>query len=72
MRFIHHQQIPFGIGQHLKALFVTAHKVQRADNQLLRFKRVVAVVLCFGIAIVIKQRKAQVEAAQHFDQPLML
>ncbi|XPE56702.1 hypothetical protein ACNKHW_00360 [Shigella flexneri] len=29
-------------------------------------------MLCFGITLVIEQRKTQVEAAQHFHQPLVL
>ncbi len=29
-------------------------------------------MLRFGVAVVVKQRKAQVEAAQHLNKPLML
>ncbi|MND14628.1 hypothetical protein D3C80_48180 [compost metagenome] len=72
VRLIDDHQVPFGIAQVLKALLAAANKIQRADNQLLGFKRVVGIVLRFGIALVVKQREAQVEAAQHFDQPLVL
>ncbi|MNY25492.1 hypothetical protein D3C86_1592780 [compost metagenome] len=43
VRFIHHQQIPLGIGQFFQALLVAAYEVQRADHQLFCFKRVAAV-----------------------------
>ena len=72
MRFIDDQQIPFGVTQMLQALFTATGKVQRADDQLFGFKRVVGVVLRFCITLIIKQGKTQVEATQHFDQPLVL
>ena len=72
MSFIHHQQIPLGVAQMLKALLVAAHKIQRADNQLFSIERVVGFMLGFGVTLVVKQREAQVEAAQHLHQPLVL
>ena len=72
MGFIDNQQIPLGVTQVLQTLFITTGKVQRADDQLFGFKRVVGVVLRFCITLIIKQRKTQVETAQHFDQPLVL
>ena len=63
VRFIDHHQIPLGITQVFEALFATAHEVQRADHQLFGFEWVIGIVLGFGVALVIKQRKAQVEAA---------
>lgn len=56
----------------LQTLLATTRKIQRADDKLLGFKRIVGIVLRFSIALIIKQRKAQVETAQHFDQPLVL
>ena len=72
VRFIDDHQVPFGIAQVLQALLAAAHEVQRADNQLFGFERVNGVVLRFGVALIVKQRKAQVKAAQHFHQPLVL
>ncbi|MNE98082.1 hypothetical protein D3C80_1965480 [compost metagenome] len=53
--FVYHQQIPVGIGQLLKALFVATHEIQRADHQLFGFERVAAVEHRFGIAAIVKQ-----------------
>ena len=72
VRFIDHQQIPLGITEVFEALLAAAHEIERADHQLFGLERVIAIVLRFGITIVIKQRKAQVEAAQHLNQPLVL
>ena len=55
-----------------QTLFATTGKIQRANNQLFGVERVVSIVLSFGITLIIKQSKAQVETAQHFYQPLML
>ncbi|VEB93224.1 Uncharacterised protein [Citrobacter koseri] len=70
--FIDDQQVPLCVAQMFQTLFVATREVQRADNQLLGFKRVVGIVLGFGVTLVVEQREAQVEAAQHFNQPLML
>ena len=56
----------------LQALLAAAHEVQGTNDQLFGFKRVVRVVLGFGIALIVEQGEAQVKAAQHFNQPLML
>ncbi|CGZ39878.1 Uncharacterised protein [Salmonella enterica subsp. enterica serovar Typhi] len=72
MRFVDHQQIPLGVAQMFQTLLIAAGEIQRADHQLFGFKRVIRVVLRFGIAFVIEQREAQVETAQHFYQPLVL
>ncbi len=72
VRFVDHHDVPLGVAQVLQTLLAAAHEVQRANHQLFGFKRVVGVVLSFGVALIVKQREAQVKAAQHFDQPLML
>ena len=72
VRFIDDHQIPFGVAQMFQTLFAAAHEIQRADHQLFGLERVVGIVLGFGITLIVKQREAQVEAAQHLDQPLML
>ena len=70
--FVDDQQIPFCVAQVLQALLAAAHEVQGTNDQLFGFKRVVRVVLGFGIALVVEQGEAQVKAAQHLDQPLVL
>ncbi|MNZ96722.1 hypothetical protein D3C78_1159280 [compost metagenome] len=70
--FIDHQQIPLGVGQLFQAQLVATDEVQRADHQLFGFKRVAAVELGLGVTAVVEQREIQVEAAHHFDQPLVL
>ena len=72
VRFVDHHQIPLRLRQQLKALLVAAHEIERANNQLFGLESVVAVVLRFGVAVVVEQREVEVEAAQHLDQPLML
>ncbi|MNR25257.1 hypothetical protein D3C85_1423960 [compost metagenome] len=72
MRFVDDHDIPFGVAQMLKALLAAAHEIEGANHQLFRFERVIRIVLSFGVAFIVKQREAQVEAAQHFDQPLVL
>ena len=72
VRFVDHQQIPLCVAQMLKTLLAAAHEVQGADDQLFGFKRVVCVMLGFGVALVVKQRETKVKAAQHLNQPLML
>ena len=56
----------------LKALLAAAHEIKRTDNQLFCFEWVIAVVLGFGVTLVIKESKTQVKAAEHFNQPLVL
>ena len=72
VRFINDHQIPFGFAQVFQALLAAAHEIQRTDHQLFGFERVNRVVLRFGVALIVKQREAQVKAAQHFHQPLVL
>ena len=72
MGFIDHQQVPLGFTEMFQTLFATTGKIQRANHQLFGIERVVSIVLSFGITLIIKQSKAQVETAQHFYQPLML
>ena len=72
VRFVDHHQVPLGIAQMLKTLLAAAHEVERTNHQLFGFKRVVRIVLGFGVAFVIEQREAQVKAAQHLNQPLVL
>ena len=55
-----------------QTLFATTGKIQRTNHQLFGVERVVGIVLGFGVTLVIKQGKTQIEAAQHFYQPLML
>ena len=72
MGFIDHQQVPLGFTEMFQTLFATTGKIQRANHQLFGIERVVSIVLSFGITLIIKQSKTQVETAQHFYQPLML
>ena len=72
VRFVDDHQVPLGIAQMLKTLLAAAHEVERTNHQLFGFKRVVRIVLGFGVAFVIEQREAQVKAAQHLNQPLVL
>ncbi|CSP65404.1 Uncharacterised protein [Shigella sonnei] len=54
MRFIDHQQVPFGFTEMFQALFATTGKIQRANHQLFGVERVVSIVLSFGITLIIK------------------
>ncbi|MNP45573.1 hypothetical protein D3C76_1395040 [compost metagenome] len=72
MRFIDHHDVPFGITQVLETLLAAADKVQGANHQLFGFKRVIGVMLGFGVAFIVKEGEAQVEATQHLHQPLVL
>ena len=58
VRFVDDHQIPFSVAQMLQALLAAAHEVERANHQLFGFKRVVRIVLGFGVAFVIEQREA--------------
>jgi hypothetical protein len=72
MRFVHYQQVPLCIAKMLKTLLAAAYKIEGADHQLFGLKRVVCIVLRFGIAFIVEQGEAQIEATQHLHQPLVL
>ena len=70
---VNHQQIPVTFYSLLRALRVRAQEFQGAQHQLLALKRVFLFTACGNglAAFLVKDAEVQVEAAQHFHQPLV-